>query len=203
MDYPPDRMDCQYCDEKTNVKLPFCDHHAHPVCVWVAHQFRFKNETLECPTCHAKQTAEIRIWKHDALDPAGVTYAEENQRTSEDLPNGDLVKLGVNGGGAVAPRAVVERGRHRRGPRRPVVAPPPEAVNPPPAVQVVNIPVANPREQARARFNAHRQAGRIPATAVFGGIHHRNCGHRGCQRVGGEMGVRFVNGLYRCEVHRG
>ncbi len=65
----------------------------------------------------------------------------------------------------------------------------------------VEVPVLPPRVTAARRFGEHREAGRIPANAVFGGVHNRYCGHRGCERRGGERGVRFRGGLYRCEVH--
>jgi hypothetical protein len=169
---------CVYCEDNISdhavAKLPFCEHHAHPACVWVAHEFSFKNKTLECLTCHAKQTDEIRILKNDR----GVEYTTETE--VDLLGGGSIVRLRANGQPA----------------RRVVTAPPPE-------VQVVQVPVVGDlRAQRRAEFNAHRQAGRIPATARFGGIHERNCGHRGCNRRGGAMGVRFFDGLYRCEVHR-
>jgi hypothetical protein len=167
MDVPPpqNRMDCQYCDEKTTEKLPFCDHHAHPACVMVAHQFRYKHTHLECPTCHAKQREEIHIRKN----ANGVLYGGE--------------------GGHVY---ILEVPRTARQQNAPV----------PVAPQADVLVAVNLREQRRAQFNAHRQAGRIPATARFGGIHERNCGHRGCDRHGGVMGVRFFDGRYRCEVHR-
>lgn len=62
-------------------------------------------------------------------------------------------------------------------------------------------------DAARERFLAHREAGRIPPETTFGGIHERKCGHRGCVRVGGQMGVRFLlfgdsgKRRYRCEEH--
>ena len=62
-------------------------------------------------------------------------------------------------------------------------------------------------EAARQRFLDHRDAGRIPPGSCFGGIHERKCGHRGCQRQGGAMGVRFLlfgntgKRRYRCEEH--
>jgi len=52
-------------------------------------------------------------------------------------------------------------------------------------------------------FNQRRRDGLIPREALYGGVHNRRCGHRGCQRVGGADGVRFYNRLYRCEQHRG
>lgn len=60
---------------------------------------------------------------------------------------------------------------------------------------------------ARELFLRQREAGVIPPNSVFGGIHARKCGHRGCVRWGGHMGVRFllygVTGKrrYRCEEH--
>lgn len=60
---------------------------------------------------------------------------------------------------------------------------------------------------ARERFLAAREAGTIPADAVFGGIHDRRCGHRHCPRIGGAGGVRFLlfgntgKRRYRCEAH--
>jgi hypothetical protein len=62
-------------------------------------------------------------------------------------------------------------------------------------------------DAARQRFLDHRDAGRIPPNSIFGGIHERKCGHRGCQRSGGAMGVRFLlygdtgKRRYRCEEH--
>jgi hypothetical protein len=64
-------------------------------------------------------------------------------------------------------------------------------------------------DHARTQFLAHREAGHIPADAIFGGIHERNCGDRNCQRVGGWEGVRFLlfadtgKRRYRCELHQG
>lgn len=62
-------------------------------------------------------------------------------------------------------------------------------------------------DEAREQFLAHREAGRIPAHSVFGGIHQRKCGHPNCQRAGGSQGVRFLlfggtgKRRYRCEEH--
>lgn len=62
-------------------------------------------------------------------------------------------------------------------------------------------------DAARQRFLDHRDAGRIPPNSIFGGIHERKCGHRGCQRSGGSQGVRFLlygdtgKRRYRCEEH--
>lgn len=69
------------------------------------------------------------------------------------------------------------------------------------AAAEVEVPVLPPRVVAARRFGEHREAGRIPTNARFGGVHNRYCGHRGCERRGGERGVRFRGGLYRCEVH--
>lgn len=69
-----------------------------------------------------------------------------------------------------------------------------------------NGPVWNAR---RREFLEARERGEIPATAVFGGIHTRKCGHRGCQRQAGAGGVRFLlfaatgKRRYRCEAHTG
>jgi len=60
---------------------------------------------------------------------------------------------------------------------------------------------------ARRRFIERRQNGEIPHDAMFGGIHHRKCGNRQCDRTGGSDGVRFLlfantgKRRYRCEVH--
>ena len=175
--YSTDKMDCQYCDEKTTEKSPFCDHHAHPVCVWAAHRFRFKDATLECPTCHAKQTTPLYVWKH----AGGVEWVGDAEPAT---------LLGL-GSGQVYPLVVY-----------PPVAAPAAAPRAAPAAAPRAAPAANANAQARARFTEHRNAGRIPNAARFGGIHNRYCGHRGCERRGGERGVRFVNGLYRCEVHQ-
>jgi len=56
-------------------------------------------------------------------------------------------------------------------------------------------------------FDANVREGRIPANAIYGGIHHRRCGAEGCLRTGGQDGVRFLrwNGgsrRYRCELHQ-
>ena len=62
-------------------------------------------------------------------------------------------------------------------------------------------------ERARQVFLESRAAGHIPPDAMFGGIHTRNCGHRGCLRTGGSSGVRFLlfgntgKRRYRCELH--
>lgn len=64
-------------------------------------------------------------------------------------------------------------------------------------------------DEARTQFLAHREAGHIPADAIFGGIHERSCGHRNCPRAGGSQGVRFLlfadtgKRRYRCELHQG
>jgi hypothetical protein len=64
------------------------------------------------------------------------------------------------------------------------------------------IPAAQRRDpEGWAEFQANREQGRIPHHATYGGIHRRRCGHAGCDRVGGVMGVRFVTRRYRCEVH--
>lgn len=62
-------------------------------------------------------------------------------------------------------------------------------------------------EAARTLFLANREAGRIPADSVFGGIHERKCGTRECERRGGAGGVRFLlneagRRRYRCELHQ-
>jgi hypothetical protein len=65
----------------------------------------------------------------------------------------------------------------------------------------------NPRwREARRWFLYKREHQQIPGDAQFGGIHLRNCGHRGCNRKGGMDGVRFLLGpngkrRYRCEEH--
>jgi len=64
------------------------------------------------------------------------------------------------------------------------------------------VPAAQRRDpDGWAEFQANREQGRIPHHATYGGIHRRRCGHAGCDRVGGVMGVRFVTRRYRCEVH--
>jgi len=186
--FPQHRMECQYCDETTTEKLPFCEHHAHPVCVLVAYRFRYR-ECLECPTCHAKQTGEIRILR----TTNDVVYSDLPPREGE-----HLLILEAPAAAPAAP-AAAPRVRHRRRRVRRVAAPAAA-----PAAPAAAPAAAQPNERAvrRAVFDDNVRAGRIPNTAVFGGIHDRNCGHRGCNRRTGAMGVRFLDGRYRCEVHR-
>jgi len=61
------------------------------------------------------------------------------------------------------------------------------------------------RRAGRERFLQHREQGHIPGDALYGGVHDRKCGNRGCDRRGGEQGVRFLKTnlgkrVYRCEV---
>ena len=59
----------------------------------------------------------------------------------------------------------------------------------------------------RREFLDLRARGAIPGDAVYGGVHERKCGHRGCTRTGGSQGVRFLlfgntdKRRYRCEEH--
>ena len=77
--------------------------------------------------------------------------------------------------------------------------------------EVARFQIANRTEQHRnayREFITNRAEGTIPATATFGGIHNRCCGHRQCRRRGGSEGVRFLlwnytdNRRYRCEEHQ-
>lgn len=61
------------------------------------------------------------------------------------------------------------------------------------------------RRAGREQFLQLRDQGQIPGNALYGGVHDRKCGVRGCHRVGGIQGVRFLKDhfnhrKYRCEA---
>lgn len=58
------------------------------------------------------------------------------------------------------------------------------------------------RRAGRERFLQLREEGQIPGNALYGGVHERKCGVRGCERRGGNQGVRFLKDNLNCRKYR-
>jgi hypothetical protein len=154
---------------------------------------------VKCPTCQGIHTTE---WIHQKLD-GSVAYGrgDGEVRHREIINQGWAERIAARDANAQAElaRRVLREAQGGN------AAAPAEL----PAERVALEALAAARAAARAaaplrqQFLEHVEAGRVPNTAAFGGIHDRRCGHRGCNRIGGVMGVRFRGGLYRCEVHHG
>ena len=188
--------DCPICFGELGNPAPLCPN-GHSVCdICRPHILRGGGwHGPRCPICRAalhEAAGPVVPRPAEAVDPAVVAAARDAHlaRVAQVAPN----RNPLNG----------RRGRHEFPADAMVNVGGFDAIGRAGGGRPHNGPVW---DAARRRFLELREAGTIPPHSVFGGIHERKCGHRGCQRSGGSQGVRFLlygdtgKRRYRCEEH--